>query len=427
MDKKDKKKKNVDEMILGANSEMLSRYSSAGKEIKVALDGIDRETGKKLHRGLEDIARSKINPDYENVNLNQQAGFSAEILDTARQNAENIKKGSHERVTRTDDIDGRVNDIQSDQVTLDKYGNVIQGSEVQMKFLKDADAFVKRISTKNYEEHYPDGNFRVPSDQYDKIKDEIQKKIKILEGQQLTAEKQKQLEYLRKVNKNLKKSTVSKSEAIQTRKDPKKVVAKEIAKTSHQAGIQAAKTGAIIGGGSSLISNIDAVLSGEKEPDEALVDTLKDTGLAAGESYAIAFVNTTLASVLKNHGNSLLRSLGKTNAPAMIIQTAKTTVQSLIRLSKGTITLNEFYLEIGKNGSTLVTASVGGTAGGAIGFAFGGPVGAAIGATIGSIVSSLVWSVFYDYTIGMKILSKEIDEFIANTFQNKTQQLQPGF
>ena len=65
------------------------------------------------------------------------------MLDTAKQNAENIKRGIKERVVRTDDI-GRVNDRCIDQVTLDEYGNIISGSEVQMKFLKDADTFIRQ-------------------------------------------------------------------------------------------------------------------------------------------------------------------------------------------------------------------------------------------------------------------------------------------
>jgi hypothetical protein len=54
---------------------------------------------------------------------------------------------------------------------------------------------------------------------------------------------------LKKVDKNLQKSDVSKKEAIEARKNPKKVVAKAIVKTAHEAGVEGAKTGAMIGGG----------------------------------------------------------------------------------------------------------------------------------------------------------------------------------
>ncbi|MCL2096047.1 MAG: zinc-ribbon domain-containing protein, partial [Oscillospiraceae bacterium] len=197
----------ADNVALGVNSELLGRYSEAGKQFKVAYDGIDNETGQKLHQGLKKISQGKVHPDYKEANINQQAGYSAEVLDTAKQNAENIKSGNEKRVSRTDDL-GRVNDTKADQVTLDRHGNVVDGSEVQMKFLgvdkKGNLEFLKKVSGKEYSEHYPDGNFRVPSDQYDAIKTGLGEKIQSLENQSpLTPEKQRQLEYLKKVNKNL--------------------------------------------------------------------------------------------------------------------------------------------------------------------------------------------------------------------------------
>ncbi|GHU73959.1 hypothetical protein FACS1894188_00820 [Clostridia bacterium] len=402
----DSDKNLADAVALGVNAETLGRYSDAGKQFKVAYDGINQETGKKLHQGLKGISQSKVNPDYANQNINQQAGYSAEVLDTAKQNAENIKSGNSQRVFRTDDL-GRVNDTRADQVTLDKFGNVIDGSEVQLKFLSDSDAFFTKISGKEYAGHYPDGKFSVPSDQYDAIKSSLKDKISKLENQDLTPEKQKQLEYLKKVDKNLKKSKVSKAEAIDARKNPEKVTAKEIGKTSHEAGIEAAKIGAAVGGGIALITNTVAVLNGEKKAEEAAADTAIATVRAGAVSYGTGVANTALASLLKNSSNELLRSLGKANAPAYIIQTAITTVKSMARLCKGEINANEFFLEIGKNGTSLMASAQGAVVGQML---LPIPV---FGALVGGLVSALVCGVIYDYTIGMKALNEEIDAFNA--------------
>jgi len=402
---KEKVKTDLSENVaLGANAEMLGIHSEAGKQFDVAYNGVDNETGQKLHQSLKGISKGKINPDYADQNLNQQAGTAAEVLDTAKQNAENIKNGNPQRVSRTDDL-GRVNDTKFDQVTLDEHGNIVTGSEVQMKFLSDSDAFLTKVSGKEYAGHYPDGKFSVPSDQYDAIKVGLKEKIADLEKQDLTPEKQKQLEYLKKVEKNLKKSKVSKAEAIDVRKNPGKVTAKEIGKVANEAAVEATKIGVAVGGGISLITNTVAVLKGKKEVDEAIADTAIDTATAGAVSYATGFINTSIASVMKNSINGMVRSLGKANAPAYVTQTAISTVKSLGRLCDGEITINEFFLGIGKNGTSLLASVQGAVIGQLL---IPVPV---VGALVGGLVSTLLCEVIYDYSIGMRMSNTEIDAF----------------
>jgi hypothetical protein len=420
-----KKKKNaeaVDDISLAANTEMLGRYSEAGKQFAVAYDGIDNETGQKQHQGLKQISEyqeTSISKDGKIIdNTKTQQGYSAEVLDTAKQNSENIKKGSSERVSRTDDVTDpqtgkkRVNDPNHDQVTLDSEGNIITGSGVQVKFY-EPDSFVDFVTGKKRAKHgklwvdkYSDGKFSVPADQYDEIKRKLKEEIEALENaNDLTTEQQRRLDYIKKVDKNLKKSKVSKTEAVEARKKPEKVTAKEIAKTSHEAGVEAAKVGAMVGGGISVITNTMAVLKGEKEVDEAIGDTVIDTAKAGATSYATGFTNTALASVMKNSSNELARSLGKANAPAYIIQTAISTMKSLVSLCNAEITVNEFFLEIGKNGTTLLASAQGAVIGQLL---IPVPV---VGALVGGLVSTLLCGAIYDCTIGMKMLNAEIDEF----------------
>jgi len=389
--------------------EMLGRYSEAGKQFKVAYDGIDNATGQKLE-GLKELFG-------QGENIERQQGFAAEILDTAKQNADNIKHGRKKRVIRTDDVvdpntgKRRPRDQQHDQVTLDAKGKIIKGSGVQMKSYKDADAFVQHItadikSDSSWANKYPDGKYRVPADHYDSIKRKLQEKIKALESRgDLSDEERKLLEYIKKVEKNLQKSTVTRKEATAARKNPKKVTAKEIMKTSHEAGVESAKVGAAVGGVISLIRNTCAVLKQEKDPKDAALDVAKDTAVTGTVGYGTAFVNTSLASVMKNSKDKLTRVLGNASAPAYIIQTASSTVKSMHRLCCGKITVDEFFLEIGKDGTGLLASVQGAVIGQAI---IPIPI---VGALVGSLVSTLICENIYDITVGMRMLNAEIDAF----------------
>lgn len=402
--------RHADNAALGMNAEMLGRYSEAGKQFKVAYDGVDNAAGQQLKKGLKQISQSRVHPDYAEQNINQQAGFSAEVLDTAKQNAEYAKRGEAARTSRTDDL-GRVNDTKADQVTLDANGNIVRGSEVQIKFLKSPKSFVDNVSGRKYQEHYQDGKFRVPADQYDGIKDDLDKKIDSLEGQRRTPEKDAQLKYLKKVRRNLQRSEVSKEEAVYARINPGKATGREILKVSHEAAFNAVKTGAAVGGGMSLLSNTWSVLSGEKDAGEAAADVALDTAKAGAVSYGTAYVNTALASVMKNSANAIVRDLAASNAPAIIVQTAVSTVKSLGRLCQGEIDLAGFFVEIGKNGTALVASMQGATQGAAWGAAVGGPVGAVVGGLIGGLVGSLVCDKIYNYAVGLKALHAEMDAF----------------
>ncbi|GAA7408211.1 hypothetical protein HpCK98_10340 [Helicobacter pylori] len=53
---------------------------------------------------LEEISKRKINPNYINQNINQQAGYSAEIKEQAHVNANNILAGKMGRLRQYDDL-----------------------------------------------------------------------------------------------------------------------------------------------------------------------------------------------------------------------------------------------------------------------------------------------------------------------------------
>ncbi len=87
--KKDREKKQkysniTDAAIVGAVSEESTLYASTNKEYLAILDD------KTLGRTLEWISEYKVNPKYQYRNINQQAGFSAELKEQAHANAQNI-------------------------------------------------------------------------------------------------------------------------------------------------------------------------------------------------------------------------------------------------------------------------------------------------------------------------------------------------
>lgn len=137
----------------GAANEVVSRYGSASKEHLVSYSGVDNENGRKLVRGLEKTAESKVNKDYASQNIKQQAGFAAEDKYTARQNAEKIISGSKERYSRTDDL-GRVNDPLFDHVLLDEDGVVVLGSGEQMKFVGNSPkACLNKLASEKFQKY----------------------------------------------------------------------------------------------------------------------------------------------------------------------------------------------------------------------------------------------------------------------------------
>lgn len=364
----------INATTVNIEKETINRLGSAVKEHIVAYNGIDNETGKILNRSLKDIANSKINIKYKQQNYKQQAGFSAEIKETARENANRIKYGKNTRITRTDDI-GRVNDPLYDHVELDKFGNVIEGSGTQMKFVgKNSDECLNKLMSKKYQK-YRDNNvsFEVPSDYYNDIQQKIDTKVDKLEQQKRAARNsgnsrlidkhQKEIDELKKVKKNMKKSHVSNKEAMEARKSPRLSTAKDIHKLSHEAGIEGAKSGAMIGASIATITNIVDVINGKKNINEAAVDTAKTTGKSALTGYIATYGSIALKASMQNSSLSIVRSLSGTGLPGAIVSTAISSLSALREFIDSKIDGIEFLTRVGENGMATAISIAYGVAG----------------------------------------------------------------
>ena len=381
MDEKKKIQKQKDLLnagVAGASYETIQRFGSAAKQHYVAYSGEDNELGKKLVKGLKQISEEKVNPDYEYQNIHQQAGFSAEVKDVARENAEKIIKGDSTRKIRTDDL-GNVNDPLYDTVTIDAEGNVIDGTGAQMKFLGasetdptgegNAARALKKLQSKKFQKYLDaDAKIDVPSDQYDKIVQEANDKIEDLSkqlenqkqagnGEQVT-KLQERIDKLEKIKKNLRKSNISSDEAVFARLHPKLSTAMDVAKISHRAGIQTAKTSAIIGGSVSIVKNIVAVCKGEEEAEEAVKNVAKDTATTAAVGYGTGFTGAAIKGAMQNSKSQHVRALSKTNVAGTIVAVTVSATKTMIRYFNGEIDGVECLETLGEQGTGMIASSM---------------------------------------------------------------------
>lgn len=356
-------------------SPTVQRYGSAIKEHLVAYGGIDNETGQQLTRSLKSISQQKTNPNYEYQNLKQQAGFAAEVQETARANAERAIHGDQTRVVRTDDI-GRVNDPLYDLVEIDAAGNVIDGSGVQMKFVgATAEQCWEKVISPKFQK-YVDGNAQigVPSDYYDAMLDIANKQIETLNKQyqsllskgdyaKANAVKQR-IEHCEKTKGLLQKSRISTEESVGAVKNPEKYTAKEILKNANQAGLKGAQHGALIGGGISVVRNVVLLKNGDIKAEVAVKNIALDTAKGAAGGYIVGAGGAALKGVMQNSSSEAVRALSETQFPSGAIGLAygitKSALTNFIKYKSGELTKAEMTRTFTKDAvkGSIVTCSL---------------------------------------------------------------------
>ena len=365
----------------------VQRYGAAIKEHLVAYDGVDYERGTVASRSLKSVAQSKVNPNDSARNIKQQAGFSAEIKSAARANADRIINGDDTtRTTRTDDMSGQsdgrggsiggTNDQFYDVAEVDKNGVYVEGSGRQLKFVgNDAESCTKSLLQKDYDKYRKhEVALEVPSDFYDKIVKELDKRADHLKAQieiaerkgntELASKHKEQLERVEKTRNNLRKSNVTSKEAIEARKHPELSTAKDIARYAHQAGLEAAQKGALIGGGVSIVRNVIKLSNGDIKADVAVKNIVIDTAKGAVGGYVVGAGGAVLKGVMQNSTSSAVRSLSETQFPSatigLVYGITKSAVTNFIKYKTGEITKKEMAKYFGKDAvkGALVTCSM---------------------------------------------------------------------
>lgn len=393
--------------ISGASAEAIQRYGSAVKEHVVAYSGSDNEEGKQLKKSLKSIADEKVNSNYKKQNFKQQAGFSAEVKETVKANAERKINRETTRKVRTDDL-GRVNDPLYDHVEIDASGNIIANSGSQMKFVGgDPKEALNKLASKKFSKYLEaDAKIEVPSDYYEGILREadaqiakLQKQVdtQIAKGNAETVDvlKKKIFDY-QKIKQNLRQSNVSTDEAMFARLHPKLSTLKDITKISHRAGIDTAKTAGIIGGSISIVQNLVAVAKGDLEMEAAAKNVVKDTTTSVVVGYGTGFVGASIKGAIQNAGSDTVRVLSKTNLPGVVVAVAVSATKTMSRYFNGKITGLECFEELGEQGTGMISSSLFAIIGQAVipipvvGGLIGGMVGYAISsASYGTLLQTL--------------------------------------
>lgn len=356
--KKDREKKQkysniTDATILGSTSEESTLYASANRE---HLSVLDR---------LEEISKRKINPNYINQNINQQAGYSAEIKEQARVNEHNILAGKRERIVQYDDLSSvqkaqiknlypnyatpKKNHEIVDYASVDEKGNVIPGTLTQSKFVgrNGAECFEKFLS-KDYDKYLKNGmKMEIPKDFFGDFQKEANIKIKSLESHiakqksfgdfQKAAKLEERLQKCKTIKAHTRPARVAKGETIEARLNPNLSTAKDVTSISHQAGMNAAQTGALIGGGVSLVTNVYECIANGKDPIKAIKHTAIATLKGGVLSYGSAFASSSLGGLMQSSANRIIQSLGKGSVPAMIVGAGVVNCKVLIDYFRGKI------------------------------------------------------------------------------------------
>ncbi|WRE28180.1 hypothetical protein KVD83_03070 [Helicobacter pylori] len=404
--KKDREKKQkysniTDATIMGSTSEESALYASANRD---HLSVLDR---------LEEISKRKINPNYINQNIHQQAGYSAEIKEQAHVNAHNILAKKGERVWQYDDLSsGQKAQVKKlfpnyatpnknhelvDYVRVDRNGNVISNTLTQSKFVgkNGAECFEKFLS-KDYEKYLKNGmKMEIPKDFFGDFQKEANIKIKSLESKiakqksfgdfQKAAHLEEKLQKCKTIKAHTRPASITKKEAIEARLNPKLSATKDVANLSHQAGMNSAQTGAFIGGSVSLATNIWECVVNGKDPIKAIKHTTIATLKGGALSYGSAFASSSLGDLMQSSTNKIIQSLGKGSVPAMIVGACVANATVLTRYFSGKIDGTELLKQLGKANTTLVSSWAMAVAGQAL---IPIPVvGALIGGFVGAVLS----------------------------------------
>ncbi len=236
-----------------------------------------------------------------------------------------------------------------DYISVDEKGNVIPGTLTQSKFVgrNGAECFEKFLS-KDYEKYFENGmKMEIPKDFFGDFQKEANIKIKSLESQiakqkelgdfQKAAHLERRLQKCKTIKAHTRPASITKKEAIEARLNPKLSTAKDVASVSHQAGMNAMQTGAIISGGVSLLTNIYECFANGKDPIKAIKHTTIATAKGGALSYGVAFASSSLGGWMQSSANKIIQSLGKGSAPAMIVGACVANVTIFARYLSGKI------------------------------------------------------------------------------------------
>ena len=215
-------------------------------------------------------------------------------------------------------------------------------------------------------------------------------------------------EYLQKTGVKL--SEQGKQKAIDSEKVAQKALkrqdfkdsARNFLKTGHSAGKAAAQNAGITSMTMSGILNMAAVIKGEKSAEDAIADTIVDTGKATATGHVMGGGLTTISHSLSGSSSKFLRALSESNVPGKVITAVIVTGDTLKRYGNGEITTQECLIELGEKGLNFATTGYSMAAGQTL---IPIPV---VGAAVGALVGSMLTSDYYNQLV-TALQTKELE------------------
>lgn len=393
--------------IAVAENELVSRFGGANAEYIKGYTGIDNETGRHFAKSLGGIYKHKVNanPVEAAKNIKQQAGYSAEVILTSRDNAEAVISGSDIRVSRSDDLAqyGKNHGV-VDRVKI-LQGEIVDGTEAQTKFVGNRDYLFKKIAEDTQKgdakfSRYRGYKLELPSEQHVGAREFCKEKAQEMrnaaqaagaDGASLDVVERLQgnAKHYDQLADNLVDSGLTTEDVIFYRTHPKRAIAFDLARTSHRAGREGAKCGAVIGGCVSLLTNAFAIAQEKKSLSEAGKGVAIDTTKAAVFGYATAFTGSSIKGVMQQSAGPYMRTLSRTNAPTLALNVCLSLGISIRRYLAEEINEAELLEEVGEKGTGMLSAGMMAALGQlVIPVPF---VGAAVGGMIGYTLSSMFY------------------------------------
>ncbi|WP_244256442.1 hypothetical protein [Pseudomonas aeruginosa] len=364
--------------------------------------------------GQANAILNKISSTAQNAAI--KGGFAAETWHAESYNLDAILKDKDVRAF-TDNFSNTPlakNDMTHDIV-------VMRGDEqllgAQLKYFKDADATQKAFrSTKDGVHSYKDSDlFLGPSDQIEGVR--LSANRDALRNQQTRPEVSQAAEKVRDNTAGqldvdgVQSTPLSKREAehlgsaTKTGKDlHESMQTGYLNKATLQQSARAAGSAAIIttvvAGSINTFQYIKQVKDGHITAEQATIQILQNTVIAAGDSALKAGVANASVSIAARSmpglftGTLFKRSFANGGVAGAAV-CAVDLVQCLVMFSAGKMTLEEMETRTGKNlfqtGAGVVGASVGAAVG-----AIGGPPGALVGSLIGGLITTLAMNIALD-------------------------------
>lgn len=143
---------------------------------------------------------------------------------------------------------------------------------------------------------------------------------------------------------------------IENRQSVVKKTTKNMLRTGHEAGMAGAKSSGETALTMSGIMNLVAVCKGEKDPEEAIADTLVAGGKGAATGYVMSNGLTVISNSLTGSSSKFIQALAKSNVPGKIVTAVMILGDTFKRYGNGEISTQQFVLDLGEKGLNFATA-----------------------------------------------------------------------